>query len=294
MGAAALFVVSLAACTFPALPDISADAPTSDAVDAPAPPIDAIDTPDAPTGPTLSSTTAPLRIEVGDTVGLTLVISGQASSTVMWSITSGGGTFQPSSGTVATTGGGIGTIALDYTAPVTAGDRAHTLQLTAGTSTSSPFEIRVRALEGAGELVPFTDNAGINVPANYLYGQQVFIPRDVVMMRLGLNTQVGGFAGRMALYRNVGGAPGALVVGSSLTQITVGPNDLRVTPTMVTSGTYWLLGNFATSAAIKRNASSNTTLSYLIHQTGDALPDALTGTMSTTNRVLNYHVRFAD
>ncbi len=282
-------------------PDIDAiDAPDPpiDSIDASAPPIDAIDAPnppiDAPPGPTLDSTTIPLRVEVNDTVSITLVISGPPSSTVTWSITSGGGSFAPMSGTAATTGSGIGTITLSYTAPGTAGDRAHTLRLTAGTSTDSPFETRVRTLEGAGELTPFPDNAGISVPPNYLYGQQVFIPRDVVMMRLGFNAQLGGYTGRMALYTNVGGAPGTLVAASALAQVVVGPNDLRVTPTMVPQGTYWLLGNFSAGAAIKRNANLSTGLAYVVHQTGDPLPSPLAGTMSTSNRVMNYHVRFAD
>lgn len=273
-------------------PDIDAvDAP--DAIDAPDP-IDAVDAPDAPPGPTLDSTTIPLRVEVNDTVSITLVISGPPSSTVMWSITSGGGSFSPMSGTAATTGAGIGTITLSYTAPGTAGDRAHTLHLTAGSSTDSPFETQVRTLEGAGELTPFPDNAGINVPPNYLYGQQVFVPRDVVMMKLGFNAQLGGYTGRMALYTNTAGAPGMLVVASALSQVVVGPNDLRVTPTVVTQGTYWLLGNFSSGAAIKRNAAVNVGLAYILHQTGDPLPSPLTGTMSTNNRVMNYHVRFAD
>lgn len=247
-------------------------------------------------GPTfgITTTTIPARIAVSDTVSLTMVIAGPPNSSIGWSVDTGGGSFQPANGSVSTTSGGVGTITLQYTAPVTAGDLAHTLHLAFDSAVNAPFETKVRTLEGAGQLIPFSDNAGVSVPPNFLYGQQVFIPRRVVLMQLGFHSQLAGGTGRLALYTNVAGLPGTLVASSSLVATVVGPNDHRVPPTIVESGTYWILGNFSEATSVKRDAANSTNLAYQALVTSVGLPAQITGAMSTSNRVLNLYLRFAE
>lgn len=249
--------------------------------------------PDAPT-PGLVAATIPLRVAVSDIVSLVFLVAGPQSSSVGWAIDSGGGDFDLPDGTVAIGEDSIGTITVGYRAPAAPGIRTHTLNLFLSSEVAAPFNTHVATLQGAGQLNPFADNAGISVPADFLYGQQITIPRTAVLMRLGFHSQLAGGNARMALYTNNAGVPQALVASSGLASVVAGPNDLRVTPTMVEAGTYWLLGNFTLVTPVKRDGATSGDLAYLPLATTAAFPDPIVSPMATTNRVLNFYLRFAD
>lgn len=240
-------------------------------------------------GTRLDQTAIPIRIATGDLVTLTLFISGPATSTVSWAMTSGGGVFSPSSGMVATTSDGKGVITLSYTAPTFPGDLAHILALDAE-QTNFSFETHIRQLVPTGEYVPFQDNAGLVVNANLLHGQQIFVNSETFVMRLGLVAQAGGYTGRLALYSNVGGLPGNYIVGTSLAVIVPGPNEQSVIPTLLTQGTYWLLANFSMTAPIKRSSTVSTGQAFAVLPSGEPFPAVVSAT-AATNLTLNYYMQ---
>lgn len=236
------------------------------------------------------ATTIPLRVGVGESVAVSFSLSGSPNALISWSLTSGGGAFAPASGVVATNGSGLATLATNYTAPSTAGDRAHVLSLDA---TSAPFATQVRALRTIGPATPYPDTQGLAIGANTLAGQAVVLADPVVVMRLGLIAQTGGFQGRMALYRNGASTPTTLVAATNLASITGVPQELPVlTPVAVPAGTYWVMANFDAAAPILR-ASTSTSLAFVALTTASGLPDPITAS-HTTNRGLNYYVVVAD
>lgn len=307
----ALVIAMLAACSFPTPPALSRDGATNDpaddadagdvgdaaadgaidaAVDAP------IDAPiDSPPETMVIGSVIPLRIAITDSVPLSFTLQGPPSTVLQWSITSGGGTFAPSSGVASTTATGTATASTTYTAPATGGDLVHTLAVTATQSSATPFTTKVRTLRRLGELTPFTDNAGLQIAANTLAGQTVTTDTATVLMRIGVIPQTGGYNGRLALYANSGGAPAALLAATSLTQISGTAQEIRVvTPTQLAQDTYWVMANFDAAAPIKRSATNNTTIRFITLATSAALPDPIVSPQTSTNRVLNYYLVVAD
>ena len=283
------------------------DAPLIDAplIDAPlidAPPIDAplIDAPpiDAPVGPTVTASAIPLRVAVNDVVTVTFTIAGPPSTSVAWSIqaASGGGSFMPASGSVATNGAGVAILSTSYVAPALPGDLGHQLQLTAGATSTTPFETKVRALMAVGESTSFTDNAGLLVAADTLYGQAVTTPAgSVILMRVALISHGPGYSGRMALYTDVSGEPFALAASTAVEAIPSGVKEFRLAQPvpLAASSTYWLFGDFTATAPIRRSPTSNVTTKFAPRATTAALADPFGGASTAGARKLNYYLLVA-
>ena len=328
---AALVLVALAACGFDGLPpliDAAVDAPeldavdgsSSDAPDAPdawipdglppdAPPVDAADAMpidaadampiDAAVGPTVTASAIPLRVAVNDVVTVTFTIAGAPSTSVAWSIqaASGDGSFAPASGSIATNGAGVAILSTSYVAPALPGDLGHQLQLTAGATSMTPFETKVRALTPVGESTSFTDNAGLLVAADTLYGQAVTTPAgSVILMRVALISHGPGYSGRMAVYTDVGGEPFALAASTAVEAISTGVKEFRLPQpvALASASTYWLFGDFTAAAPIRRSPTSNVTTKFAPRATTAALADPFGGASTSGARKLNYYLLVAE
>jgi hypothetical protein len=282
--------LGLAACKFDPPADVGFDARMHDARaidaaihDGPPEPID------GPDGASLTASNIPARILVGDIVPVSFTVGGDASTTIDWAITSGGGSFAPMSSTVATNGSGVGVINGMYTAPGTAGDLAHSMSLDGGAA--QPFDTLVRDPVEYGYFDPSADNASLLVASNRLIGTLISIPTDQYVMRLGFHTVTGGYTARMAVYRNNGGNPGALVASTAPFAAVDGENEQDVIPTLLTAGTYWLLGNFELNASIKRDSGAgNINIFSIAHSISSPLPDPPASPMFVSNLPLDYYL----
>jgi hypothetical protein len=82
--------------------------------------------------PSIDSLSIPDHVAAGQTVSITAQISGDAKTDLTWSVTSetGGGTFDPDSGTVSFDSAGEAELTLSYTAPLALGHFTHELAVT--------------------------------------------------------------------------------------------------------------------------------------------------------------------
>jgi hypothetical protein len=247
-----------------------------------------------PGSPVVEVALIPARVAVNDTVAMILTLHGNPSSTIAWAITTGGGSFAPSSGHTSTTADGFGTITVNYTAPQIAGDLVHMLDMTDVATSHTPFQTKVRDLIPFGQNTPFSDNQGQTIAPNYLYGQMVVLPSDYYVMRVDLISQAGGYKARMAVYTDSAGVPANLVVGSSSLQGTsAGTNEFKVTPALAVAGTYWVMVNSDSAAPINESPTTNNSQAFVPLQTTAELPTEITGATVAAGRIRNFYILVA-
>lgn len=93
----------------------------------------------------ITAVAAPAATTVGQTWSINVGVTGEAGQTLTWSITSGGGTFRPASGSIELTEA-TGQITSTYTAPSSAGTYTHTVSVTDGSATvDTSFTVVVSA-----------------------------------------------------------------------------------------------------------------------------------------------------
>jgi hypothetical protein len=275
----AWILIVLVGCSFPTPPDVSGtiDAATGDAPDAP----DAAVDPDA--DPDVPATT--------DSVDVQFTITGPPSTTIAWTITSGGGAFLPASGSVATTAAGVGVLQTVYTAPGTAGDRAHVLAL-AGAGPHS-FSTLVRTLVPVGESTAFASSNGQAVISNVMYAQRVQLPAPAIVMKLGFLVDITGGSARLALYSEAGNAPGTLLANTAAAPIALVSELAVTTPVLLPAGAYWIAADFEAAAHVRSDTTRTAPQAFQNLAFTTAFPTQA-GTSAITDSVLNYYVLTAN
>ena len=79
------------------------------------------------------------------------------------------------------------------------------------------------------------------IPQQFMIGQQVVVPTDVLVDGLGMGVQQANAPGHMALYTDNAGLPDQLWIDSPLSPLVLGDNIFGTAPTLVPAGTYWLI-----------------------------------------------------
>lgn len=283
-----IFLV-MAGCSFSTPPDV---AMTNDAMLPPSDVLDAMVEVDAdPEVPSITDTRIPLRIATNDAVDVQFTIIGPPSTTIDWSITSGGGSFLPVSGSVATTAAGVGVLQTVYTAPGTAGDRAHVLAL--GTATPHNFTTLVRTLAPIGEAVAFASSNGQSIVSNVMYAQRVQTPAAAILMKLAFLVDITGGSARLALYGDAAGAPGALIASTAQAQVALVTEIAVATPTQLPAGTYWIVGDFEAAAHVRSDTTRTAPQAFQNLAFTSPFP-AQAATTAVTDSVLNYYLLLAN
>lgn len=131
-----------------------------------------------------------------------------------------------------------------------------------------------------------------NRGANALQGLRLPVSASTTLRALGIRTGavIGTPHVRLALYRDVSGAPGALVAQTEeLTAVSSGATEGPVTPTALTPGTYWL---FFISDATLRVTTLGITAEYWAVSpfTFGPLPPTLPGLTGATLAEANVYV----
>ncbi len=192
-----------------------------------------------------------------------------------------------------------GSVTFDYTVPAGSTDAEVQFQgvvLQSGAAYfSNAIELAITAAPSGvveyGNVVPFADSEGFT--RDYLLGQQISIPSDGTLTELGVVvTSANNAAGRLALYSDAGGQPGALVAGSTVRTMINGTNLLSVTPTPILAGDYWLLGNYDANVDLGVDVGGPLeTVAYTSLVTSAPLPTLFPTPSTYDNAAINYFVR---
>ena len=96
----------------------------------------------------------------------------------------------------------------------------------------------------------------------------------------------------LGLYRNSGGVPTTLVVGTPPTALVAGRLEMPVTQTRITAGTYWLMAMYDTDASVGVDTSVATAPAmYAFRDFSEGLPTSVSGPSSMFGQRYNYFLR---
>ena len=123
-----------------------------------------------------------------------------------------------------------------------------------------------------------------------LLGFRMVIPEDAMLVGFGLIGREAGSAFKMALYRDAGGVPGALVASTPSTALAGGRQEITVAPTPVTAGAYWLMGIFETGALVAYGAGGPE-VHYIQLPYTSPLPTTFPTPTTYTGQSFSYYVK---
>ena len=115
----------------------------------------------------------------------------------------------------------------------------------------------------------------------------------MTVTHLSLIAKAGGPHVLLGLYRNSGGVPTTLVVGTTPTALVAGRMEIPVTtPTRIAAGTYWIMAMYDDDASVGVDTSvANAPAMYAFQDFADGLPASVSGPSSMFGQRYNYYVR---
>jgi hypothetical protein len=118
------------------------------------------------------------------------------------------------------------------------------------------------------------------------------VPLSSTLTHLSVIAKSAGQQVKLALYADSGGAPGQLVAATPATPMTVGANEIPVTPMSLVAGTYWLMGVYDTEASIGLDETDpDAEVYYLSHYFGDPPPVSIEGASLYVGQRFNYYLK---
>jgi hypothetical protein len=124
---------------------------------------------------------------------------------------------------------------------------------------------------------------------NYLLGTAVVVP-ETVLVSFGVIGRAAGPHFEMALYRDAGGSPGALVASTPSTPLAVGRQEIGVSPVALSAGTYWIMGIYDTEASIGIAFGGSAPVDYTALGFGSALPGTFPSPDVYSGQTFNYYI----
>jgi hypothetical protein len=127
---------------------------------------------------------------------------------------------------------------------------------------------------------------------NYLLGTSIQVTKTSKLLQLGVLSKSSGPQLIMALYTDSAGSPGTLVANSATVTLNNSSQEFAAnTQATLPAGTYWLLGEYNTNAAIGYTVSApSVTTKYISHTFGSALPATFPASSSYTGQQFNYWI----
>jgi hypothetical protein len=128
----------------------------------------------------------------------------------------------------------------------------------------------------------------------FLLGNSIQIPTAITVTHLAVIAKKGGANLMLGLYRNGGGVPTTLVVGTPPTALAPGRIEIPVTPTLITAGKYWLMAMYDTDASVGLDTSNATAAAmYSFRDWSEGLPASVSLPGSLFGQRYNYYLRAA-
>jgi hypothetical protein len=127
--------------------------------------------------------------------------------------------------------------------------------------------------------------------ANFLLGTTITVTKPSTIQSFGVLSKSSGPKVVIALYTDSAGNPGTLVAQTGINTLTNSTQEFpsQTKPT-IPAGTYWLVGEYDTNAAIGYSNSVSTTVKYVSHTFGSALPATFGAPLSYTGQQFNYWI----
>ena len=136
--------------------------------------------------------------------------------------------------------------------------------------------------------------ASANAPG-YLLGGPISVPRPSTLTHIGVIAKSGGSHVILALYSDTAGEPDRLVASTAPAPMTVGAMEIPVTPTVLASGVYWIMGVYDADASIGIDESDpNAPVRYLDQSFFSPLPDPLPPAFAYLGQAFNYYIKVAE
>jgi hypothetical protein len=156
--------------------------------------------------------------------------------------------------------------------------------------------VAAKAIHTVGAYTKFAGTSAVS--AGYLYGLPITVTTSSLLLGFGMiatSSGPGGNQGRIALYRDQGGAPGALVAASSLFGVFVGRNEPSVgvlgAGLDLAPATYWIMGIYANDIEIATGIGvPEGPRAFSVYAINDPLPDPFPTASAQTNLPINYYV----
>ena len=168
------------------------------------------------------------------------------------------------------------------------GAGACTVSMTAAQSVTATFN---GALVRIGNTTQFPENSMHG--AGFLLGEKVVVSSARTLRQIGLIAIAAGPQFQLALYTDVGGAPGTLVAQTAIGTLTAGTMEVPITAGSVpiAAGTYWIMGIYNTNASIGYTTGASTNVvAYRSLTFGSALPSPFGTAMTYTGQSFNYWI----
>ena len=124
--------------------------------------------------------------------------------------------------------------------------------------------------------------SSINVGANTLFGMPFTTVAPIVLASMNFYVTApltAGTQGRVAIFADAGGSPGALVASTEAQTVVIGRNE-AVMSLGLPAGAYWLMVVFDNTTYLSYNAVAATN-KFVSHTFGNAMPNPFPGTHST-------------
>lgn len=141
-----------------------------------------------------------------------------------------------------------------------------------------------------GNFTAFAQNSTHS--ANYLLGSQLTVPKSGKLLQFGVISRSSGPQVILALYTDSGGKPGSLVAYTAATALT--NQDQQIAPNVqanLAAGTYWIMGEYNTTASIGYDTSqANAQVDYISHTFNSGLPASFPAPTTYTGQRFNYYV----
>ena len=143
-----------------------------------------------------------------------------------------------------------------------------------------------------GNTTPFTESSSHGV--DYLLGEKIVVPAGGVTLRqFGVLVVTAGPSVKMALYTDVGNAPGNLVAQTASTPLVAGTMEIKTTAGFIplAAGTYWIMGVYSASASIRYTSMApSNTVAYRSLPYASALPSPFGTPLTYTGQSFNYYL----
>jgi hypothetical protein len=159
---------------------------------------------------------------------------------------------------------------------------------TTSTSTSTTSTTMAGLLIGNPDEFPLPSDH----TAGFLVGTRVTVPMAATVTDFGVIGKMAGPHVRLGLYRDQGGEPTTLVVGTPETALAAGRVEVSVPGTPVAAGDYWLMALYDSEASVGLDQSDPTVpVRFTDAFFADGLPPSLFFTETFFGQRYNYYVR---
>jgi hypothetical protein len=105
-----------------------------------------------------------------------------------------------------------------------------------------------------------------------LLGRPVQVTQPVRLVRIGIEARQTCMHAVLALYSDASGTPGQLLSSTASTSVAMGPNEFAAAPVDLTTGTYWIMGEYDVTCPIGIDFSKSTPTKYITFVYGTPLP----------------------